>query len=107
MNLPEILGAAKAEESRLFEGDSGELALEARRVLVQLLVGPAVDGRRQQKLWSALLTHEAAIRSRLSDLFLSLVIDAEAQVAFTRQVQAEELEVPRLLRKSQLTFIDS
>lgn len=107
MNSPEPLGGDKTEEARLFDGDSGELALDARRALVQLLVGPAIDGRRQQKLWSALLTHEAAIRSRLSDLFLTLVIDTEAQVAFTRQVQAEELEVPRLLRKSQLTFIDS
>ncbi len=91
----------------LFEEDAGELPLETRQALVQLLLGPSIDGRRQQKLWATLLRDEQIIRSRLSELFLALVIDAEVQVAFTRQVQADGIEVPRLLRRSQLTFIDS
>lgn len=91
----------------LFEGDIGELSQETRHALVQLLLGPAIDGRRQQKLWATLLRDERVIRSRLSELFLALVIDPEVQVAFTRQVQADGIEVPRLLRRSQLTFIDS
>lgn len=91
----------------LFEGDAGELPLETRQAVVQLLLGPSIDGRRQQKLWATLLRDEQIIRSRLSELFLALVIDAEVQVAFTRQVQADGIEVPRLLRRSQLTFIDS
>jgi len=36
-----------------------------------------------------------------------LVIDREAGVAFTRQADTGDLEVPLLLRRSQLTFIDS
>lgn len=96
-----------AKPAGLFEGDAGELPLDTRRALVQLLSGPAIDGRRQQKLWATLLRDERVIRSRLSDLFLTLVIDAEAQVAFTRQAQADGVEMPRLLRRSQLTFIDS
>lgn len=91
----------------LFEGDAGELLLDTRRALVQLLSGPAIDGRRQQALWGTLLRDEHVIRSRLSDLFLILVIDPEVQVAFTRQAQADGVEIPRLLRRSQLTFIDS
>jgi hypothetical protein len=81
--------------------------LETRQVLVQLLLGPAIDGRRQHNLWTTLLRDERIIRSRLSELFLALVIDPDVQVAFTRQVQADGIEVPRLLRRSQLTFIDS
>ena len=39
-------------------------------MLVQLLLGPAVDAQRQTKLWPVLLRDERAIRSRLHELFL-------------------------------------
>lgn len=91
----------------LFSHDSGELGLDTRRTLVQLLSGPALDGRRHAKLWPILLRDESAIRKRLSELFLDLVIDRDAQVAFTRQADTGDLEVPLLLRRAQLTFIDS
>lgn len=91
----------------LFVNDSGELPLDTRRVLVQLLSGPALEGRRHSALWTVLLRDEAVIRRRLSELFLDLVLDRDMQVAFTSQVSAEELDVPILLRRAQLTFIDS
>ena len=91
----------------LFNHDSGELGLDTRRTLVQLLSGPALDGRRHAKLWPVLLRDETAVRKRLSELFLELVIDRDAQVAFTRQADTGDLEVPLLLRRAQLTFIDS
>lgn len=76
-------------------------------MLVQLLAGPSVDGRRHSKLWPTLVRDEALIRSRLSELFLELVMDTDLQVAFTRQADAGELETPVLLRRAQLTFLDS
>lgn len=91
----------------LYPGDSGELSLEARRVLVQLLSGPSLDGQRHSRLWPILVRDEAAIRSRLSELFLQLVIDRDLQVAFTRQAETGDLEAPRLLRRANLTFLDS
>lgn len=91
----------------LFTGDMGELPLDTRRTLVQLLSGPSLDGRRHAKLWPVLLRDEQIIRRRLSELFLDLVLDRDMQVAFTSQVAAEELDVPILLRRAQLTFIDS
>jgi hypothetical protein len=54
-----------------------------------------------------LLRDEALIRSRLAELFLDLVLDRDTQVAFTRQADAGDLEVPVLLRRAPLTFIDS
>ncbi|CTP92559.1 DUF4194 domain-containing protein [Xanthomonas graminis] len=93
--------------SGLFPGDSGRLPVEARRALCQLLSGPSVDAQRHSKLWPALLRSEAAIRSALADLFLELVLDREAGIAFTRQADTGELEAPVLLRSSPLTFIDS
>jgi hypothetical protein len=103
-NVP---AACEAPATALFIGDTGELPLDTRRVLVQLLSGPSLDGRRHQKLWPVLLRDEPVIRRRLCELFLDLVIDRDMQVAFTSQVDAGELEVPILLRRVQLTFIDS
>ena len=91
----------------LFFGDMGELALDTRRALTQLLVGPSLDARHHTKLWPVLLKDEEIIRRRLADLFLELVIDIDQQVAFTRQADTEDLKVPLLLRRARLTFIDS
>lgn len=91
----------------LYQGDSGDLSFDARRVLVQLLAGPSLDGQRHSQLWPILIRDEKAIRSRLSELFLQLVIDRDLQVAFTRQAETGDLEVPRLLRRANLTFLDS
>jgi len=89
----------------LFANDSGELPLDTRRALVQLLSGPSLDER--SKLWSVLLRDEAVIRRYLSELFLELVIDTDLKVAFTRQADTDDLEIPKLLRRAQLTLIDS
>lgn len=90
-----------------FVGDKGQLTLEARRVLVALLLGPSVDARRQTKLWPVLLRNESVLRSRLHELFMDLVVDHDQQVAFTRQVVTEEVNTPILLRKMALTFLES
>lgn len=94
-------------EAVTFLGDTGVLQVDTRRVLVQLLLGPSVDARRQSKLWPVLLRDETVLRSRLHELFLELVIDHEQRVAFTRQVTSEEIDVPVLLRKASLTFLES
>lgn len=91
----------------IFMGDTGQLPVDTRRVLVQLLLGPSVDARRQSRLWPVLLRDETIIRSRLHDLFLEIVIDHEQRVAFTRQVVSEDLDVPILLRKATLTFLET
>jgi len=97
----------ESAENGLFSGDTGELPLDTRRALVQLLSGPSLDQRRNPKLWPVLLRDESVIRHRLADLFLELIIDRDLQVAFTRQVESDDLDAPRLLRRAQLTFIDS
>jgi len=91
----------------LYPGDTGELPLDARRVLVQLLIGPSLDAKRHSKLWPVLLRHEMQIRSRLAELFLELVLDRDGELAFTRQVDTAELDTPILLRRTNLTFLDS
>src|SRR5712692_5592828 len=103
---PDFAPSAEGHEA-LFANDQGKLPLEARRALVQLLLGPAIDSRRQTKLWPILLRYESIIRSRLHELFLELVIDRDQEVAFTRQILSDELDAPVLLRRAPLTFLDS
>jgi hypothetical protein len=106
-DLPTGADAPEAGAELLYPGDCGELPLEARRVLVQLLSGPSLDGRRHGRLWPALLRYQEPVRSRLADLFLELVLDPDAQVAFVRQADTGELESPILLRRTRLTFLES
>lgn len=94
-------------QSTLFSGDLGKFPLETRRVLIQLLTGPSVDASRHSKLWPVLLRDENLIRSFLAELFLDLILDQDLQVAFTRQSETGDIEVPTLLRRAPLTFIDS
>ena len=99
--------APDTDSEATFAGDKGQLRVPTRRVLVQLLLGPALDARRHPKLWLELQRDEAVLRSRLHELFLELVVDHRSQVAFTRQVVSEEISVPVLLRKASLTFLES
>lgn len=104
---PDAAEAPHQAGTELFSGDSGTLSLETRRALVQLLQGPAIDGQRHSKLWQVLLREESVLRQNLHNLFLELVVDYDQAVAFTRQVVAESVDIPVLLRKAPLTFIES
>jgi hypothetical protein len=107
MDDAEAQSGAPGVTAQLFAGDTGELPLETRRALAQLLTGPSLDARRHPKLWPALVRDEAIVRRRLCELFLDLVIDPDLQVAFTRRADVGELDAPILLRFAQLTFLDS
>jgi hypothetical protein len=98
---------SSSTEVPVFSGDTGELPADTRRVLVQLLLGPALDAQRQNKLWPVLLRDERVLRSRLHELFLELVVDHDQKVAFARQVVDDEVEMPVLLRRASLTFLQS
>jgi hypothetical protein len=76
----------------------GRLVDESRRVLVSLLQGPFLDGRKDPTRYSQLLRDRAAIEARLADMFLELVLDDDAQVAFVRQSE-EDPDAPKLLRR--------
>lgn len=108
----DIEGNEAADDSelisnKLFAGDCGELDLHTRRTLMQLLSGPFISNRKNSKLWASLRKNEKIIRSRLSELFLDLIIDEDQQIAFIKQAEVDNIEVPTLLRKSQLTFLES
>lgn len=72
----------------------------SRRVLVALLQGPFLDGRKDPGRYAQLLRDRSSIEARLADLFLELVVDDDAQVAFVRQGQDDaDADAPKLLRR--------
>jgi hypothetical protein len=75
----------------LFPGDTGVLSMKVRQALVKLLKGPYVDGGRDEKLWTVLLDHQVILRSRLSELFLTLQLDHERKIAVLRPVDPDAI----------------
>lgn len=107
LDTPATEAAPCDSPDQLYPGDTGKLPEDARRLLVQLLSGPFLDSRRHQHMWAALVRYEGVIRSRLADLFLELVVDQDQKVAFIRRADTGDLEAPILLRRTQLTFLES
>lgn len=91
----------------MWDGDTGRLAEDSRRALLQLLKGPYLSGRVSPKLWAALQVDEAEIRSRLHELFLDLVIDPFHEFAFTRKAATGDVDVPSALRSERMSFLDT
>ncbi|EPR75025.1 hypothetical protein ADILRU_2562 [Leifsonia rubra CMS 76R] len=91
----------------LWNGDTGVLVEQSRRALLELIKGPYLSGAKTTTLWSALLSDEVAIRSRLHELFLELIVDRVAEFAFVRNVATDELGIPNAVRTAPLTFLDT
>lgn len=88
-------------------GDTGELGVNARRALLRLVQGPYLSATRSPGPWSALIADPRPVRSRLHELFLDLVIDAENGFAFVRNARTGDFEAPIAVRAEKLTFLDS
>ncbi|AKV59447.1 MULTISPECIES: DUF4194 domain-containing protein [Corynebacterium] len=93
----------------LWSGDTGTLSYESRRALVDLLKGPLISADRKKDTWNAILSDKEALRSWLHDVFLELVIDEEAGIAFTRHVRPDndDVHVPPVLRTDSLTHLQT
>lgn len=93
----------------LWPGDSGSLTYASRRALVDLLKGPLITADRKKETWNAILSDTEALRSWLHDVFLELVVDEEAGIAFTRHVRPEDekIVVPPVLRTETLTHLQT
>ena len=96
-----------ANPGALWDGDPGTLPRDTRRALVRLLQGPYLTLELHPDLWNALLTDEVAIRRHLGDLFLELVVDREAGLAFTRNAPDPTGAAPSVMRTMPLTLVDS
>lgn len=100
-------GTDRSDADDLFKGDRGDLPLDTRKLLAHLKRGPFLSARRQPQMWTNLLAGEEHIRRHLNNEMLQLVIDYDQELAMVRQVVTEHADVPVLLRKQRLAFIDS
>jgi hypothetical protein len=87
-----------------FPGDTGELSFEERRTLMAILKNQYISGADHSAEWKTLMESETSIVRRLNELFLNLHVDREREVAFKRQVIAEDgRKYPTLLRNATYT----
>ncbi len=103
---PFVLSEAAGFEP-LFEGDQGTLTFDQRQLLVFLLRGPYLLKADRPHVWNTLVMSRERIEEMLNNLFLTLVFDEELGIAFCRQADAGDLQVPQLLREFHLTYLDS
>lgn len=80
-------------------GDAADerLPVAARRALVTLLTSRFITRATHPEAWSGLVDYEDDVRARLEELFLTLTIDRDHEVAFKRQ--SAEDGAPVLLRR--------
>jgi hypothetical protein len=98
---------AAGEGNTLWSGDRGTLPEASRRALLTLLRGPYLSAERNPQLWSALVTDESVIASRLHDVFCDLIVDHEAGFAFIRSANPSDFAAPSAVRTTKLTFLAS
>lgn len=77
----------------------------ARRALVSLLLNRYISRTRHRIAWEGILTSENDLRARLDEMYLDLVVDHEAEVAFKRQQDGDD--VPRVLRREKALSRDA
>jgi hypothetical protein len=88
------------------DGPSGDRLPEpARRALVSLLMNRYVSRTRNRTAWEGILSFEDDLRARLDEMYLDLVVDQEAEVAFKRQHDGED--IPRVLRREKALSRDA
>lgn len=92
-----------ADGPELFAGDTGRLPLKLRQALIRLLRGPYIDGNSTDKVFGTIVDHQEILRSRLSELFLVLVIDEDRKIALLRPAGVEEPHTTALQRQREMT----
>ena len=84
---------------------SDRLPEPARRALVYLLLHRYISRARHRVAWEGILTSENDLRARLDEMYLDLVVDYEAEVAFKRQQKGDD--IPRVLRREKALSRDA
>jgi hypothetical protein len=89
-----------------FDGDTSELPPEACWALQELVAAPHLSDKAKHH-WPVVLQYEEVLRSRLSELGLTLEINREYRYAFTRQADDPSPHSRTILRSRTLTLMAS
>jgi hypothetical protein len=76
-------------DTMLFDGDQGTLPLNARKALVAVMKNSYIAAQHDPNTWAVMLAHRADIESVLNNMFLMLVVDSTAGIAFKQQAPGE------------------
>ncbi|MCQ2002224.1 DUF4194 domain-containing protein [Arthrobacter zhaoxinii] len=87
----------------LFPGDTGTLPLKLRQALIRLLRGPYLDANSSDNVYETVVDNQEQLRVRLSELFLTLVMDEDRKVALLRPVEMAEPHTSALQRQREMT----
>jgi Domain of unknown function (DUF4194) len=93
------------EHERQYGLADDRLPEPARRALVSLLMNRYISKARHRIAWEGVLAFENDLRARLDEIYLDLVVDHEAEVAFKRQQDGDD--VPRVLRREKALTRDA
>lgn len=104
---PGASDTAETGEDEIPDGlhDDGRLPEPARRALVSLLMNRYVFRTRNRAAWEGILAWESDLRARLDEMYLDLIVDREAEVAFKRQQDGDD--IPRVLRREKALTRDA
>mgnify|MGYP002724453846 FL=1 len=93
--------------TQLHDGDRGSLLAPVRQALALLIKGPFVSATKTPEVFSTISAHRETLAAQLDNLFLSLVIDDAAGVAYAKAWDEEHDDQRALFRKHPLTFMDT
>ncbi|MCI6207293.1 MAG: DUF4194 domain-containing protein [Corynebacterium glucuronolyticum] len=97
------------ETTQLTDTDTGTLTLKQRQALVKLIKGPFVTASdpKDQEIFNVIVESREVLSQQLNNLFLTLVLDETAGIAYTKVWDAEVDGARSLLRARPLTFLDT
>jgi hypothetical protein len=102
---PSEAGSIEAEDEYQGNPAGDRLPEPARRALVSLLMHRYISKSRHRLAWEGILASEHDLRARLDEMFLDLIVDHEAEVAFKRQQEGDD--VPKVLRREKALTRDA
>lgn len=91
----------------LWQGDTGKLPYEARKLLLRLIKGPYLSGYKDTAQWMQLLVHQQVLKSRLHEIFLELIVDEGNLIAFVKDVDVPDLDNPGATWTQRLTLLQT
>jgi len=76
-------------DTMLFDSDQGTLTPTARKALASVMKNSYISIDQDPKTWAVLMAHRADIESRLNDMFLMLIVDKRAGIAYKQQAPGD------------------
>lgn len=94
-------------DNKLYDGDTGTLTGPQRRALAELIRGPYVSSIKTPEVFQTVSGSREVLAQQLDNLFLTLIVDDDAGVAYTKAWEVDVPDKRAMLRKTSLTFMDT